>query len=1165
MSAQMDNEPVEHNAPATPSSDTPPPQQRPPFPIVGIGSSAGGLEALEKFFTHMPRDSGIAFVLCQHLGAGQQDMLGTLMERFTAMQVRVLPADDGTPIEPNRVYILPSDRDAALHHQCIELTEPAPVAGVRLPIDIFFRSLAENLREHAICIILSGGGSDGSKGMTLIKEQGGMAMVQSPTSASQQGMPQSAINTDLVDYILRPEEMPAQLLEYVKKEFLTGERPVESRIPTATNALQRIFAVLQRQTGHDFSRYKQNTITRRVARRMIVNQIEQIDDYARYIENRPLETDALFRELLIGVTGFFRDPDAFAVLEQEVIPHLFADRARDDTIRVWVPACSTGEEAYSIAILLSEYMRTYAKEYEIQIFATDIDPQAIERARQGVYPENIAAELSAERLQRFFINEDGTYQISKRLRDMVVFALQSIIKDPPFSRLDLISCRNLLIYLGSDLQKQVIPLFYYGLKPEGFLFLGTSESLGEEASQFHAIDRKAALYQRPRSTTSLFRHLEFPPPPAPHVLRARTQKNREAASTIRTLIEQALVERYAPACAVVSEHGDLLYTLGRTGLYLEPPQGEMNSNIVSMAREGLRLPLTTALRKVNKQHQEVVYKSVQVQTNGDTRLINLVVSPLPERSLLLVIFEETPHSPARITTADDEGERTDGRDALIQQLEQELQATREYLQVTTEELETSNEELKSTNEELQSANEELQSTNEELETSKEELQSMHEEQVTVNSELRNKMDQVNRANSDLQNLLASIEVGTIFLDMELCIQRFTPMATRVISLRDADIGRPLSELVAHIANGYDLTSHAQHVLDTLDSYSSELQTHEGEWYWMRILPYRTSDNVIAGVTMTFTNITQHKHEREQLPRLLQMAEKSASMIMMTDTSGTVEYVNPHLLTVTGYTEKEILGQTPRLFKASQQALEQYEQAWQQVLAGQEWEGEFQHRHKDGTTYWVNASFSPVRNASGAITNVVIAEEDISFRKHAATQRQRMNRLLATLGTWHRQSATTADTQAIPAAMCRLLVEVGGYRGAWVALLVAGAPGRVVPTVQAGFKAGYLEHLDPLWCAHTQAQSPLHAPLHTGAPAIIAPLHDADVPPVLGADAQRHHYQQVVALAIRTETSTCGVLVVAASDSQALQAVEVETLQILADNLAYYLCTAAPAGEVVETG
>jgi PAS domain S-box-containing protein len=330
---------------------------------------------------------------------------------------------------------------------------------------------------------------------------------------------------------------------------------------------------------------------------------------------------------------------------------------------------------------------------------------------------------------------------------------------------------------------------------------------------------------------------------------------------------------------------------------------------------------------------------------------------------------------------------------------------------------------------------------------------------------------------------------------------------------------------------------------------------------MRILPYRTSENVIAGVTMTFTNITQQKHEREQIPRLLQVAEKSAGMIMMTDMDGTIEYVNPHLLSITGYTESEVVGQTPRLFKASQQALEQYEQAWQQVLEGQEWQGEFQHHRKDGTTCWVSASFSPVRNSSGAITNVVIAEEDISFRKHAAAQRQRMNRLLAALGTWHRQSATTADTQAIAAAMCRLLVEVGSYRGAWVALLAAGAPEHVVSTVQAGFEAGYLERLDPLWCAHTQAQSPLHAPLHTGMPSIIAPLHDAEVPPMLSTDAQQHHYQQVAALAIRTETSTCGVLVVAASDPQAIQAVEVETLQILADNLAHHLCAAAPAGEV----
>jgi two-component system CheB/CheR fusion protein len=1112
--------------------------ERSTFPIVGIGASAGGLEAFEKFFAHMPRDSGIAFILAQHLGPGRQHLLGDIMGRFTAMQVRVVEANDGTVVESDRIYILPPDKDAVLKNNTLYMHEPQPVAGVRLPIDIFFRSLAEELKERAICIILSGAGSDGSKGLQFIKEQGGLAIVQSPISATHDGMPQSAINTDLVDYILRPEEMPQQLQQYVRKEFLTGERPSQSRIADAANSLQRIFAILRRQTGHDFSLYKQNTITRRIDRRMTVNQIELVTDYVRYLEQHPVEADILFRELLIGVTSFFRDPPAFAVLQHQVIPRLFDNRSRSDGIRVWVTGCSTGEEAYSIAMLLVEQMDARNEEYEAQIFATDIDEQAIEKARHGIYPENIATDLTAERLQRFFVHENKTFRVTRRLREMVVFAVQSVIKDPPFSRMDMVTCRNLLIYLSAELQQKVFPLFHYALKPGGFLFLGTSETLSTASHLFTAIDRKAAIYQCPTDSSSLFQHMEAPAPPL-----ATSQRDHQDAdlpkkhdSDLRQLAEQTIARRYAPTCAVVNKQGDLYYTLGRTGFYLEPPEGEVSTNILHMARKGLQLPLTTALRKIATQRQEVIFNSVEVKTNGETRRINLIVQPLEERGLLLVIFEELPTPPPIPSTEAQDGQEMlaaqDERDQRIRQLEEELHATREYLQVKTEELETTNEESKSANEELQSSNEELQSTNEELETSKEELQSMNEEQVTINTELQSKIEQIERANNDLRNLLASVEVGVIFLDLNLQITRFTPLARRVVSLRDADIGRPLNELGARIANGTNLLTYAQRVLDTLEHITEELQTDEGEWYLLRMLPYRTVENVIAGVIMTFSNITQQKRDREQIPRLMRVAEKSAGMIMMTDATGTIEYVNPHLLSVTGYREEEIIGQTPHMFQVDQEGIAQYERAQQQVLAGEECQVEFRQRHKGGDIYWISASFSPVYNREGRITNIVIAEENISERKQATATRQRMNRLLAALGDWHRQTAASGDAQQASTAMCRLLVEQGGYRGVWVGMVAPDTPEQVQPLAQAGFDEGYLDSLPSRWRNAGQEDSPLRA--------------------ILLENQQHSLYNGNVIFVLEVQKRILGVLVVYPYEADSIPVDEVETLRTLADNLACIL-------------
>ena len=573
------------------------------FPIVGIGASAGGLAAFEAFFSGMPAetDPGMAFVLVQHLAPDHKSILSDLVKRYTRMQV--FEVEDGMAVRPNCAYIIPPNRDMAFLDGTLQLLEPAAPRGHRLPIDFFFRSLAQDQHERAICIVLSGTGSDGTQGVRAVKGEGGMVMAQNPESTEYDGMPRSAIATGLVDYVLPPAEMPAQLIAYVAHAFGKAPRPVSPPAPKAEDAMKKIFILLRAQTGHDFSQYKQNTIDRRVERRMAVHQIERLDEYVRYLQQTPAEVEALFRDLLIGVTSFFRDPEAFAALKEQVIPRLFAGKDAGAAIRVWVPGCSTGEEAYSIAILLQEQMELLKQSFKVQVFATDIDRQAIEQARTGVYPASIAADISPERLARFFAQEpDGTaYRVHKSIRDMLVFSEQDVIKDPPFSKLDLISCRNLLIYMGGDLQKKLIPLFHYALNPGGMLFLGTSETVGEFVDLFATLDRKSKLYQRKEDGSGAHRPAmgKYLPPLTEGETDSRPSAKApgESKLRLRELTERALLQQYAPVGALINQRGDILYLHGRTGMYLEPAPGEAGMNILKMAREGLRRELTTALHK----------------------------------------------------------------------------------------------------------------------------------------------------------------------------------------------------------------------------------------------------------------------------------------------------------------------------------------------------------------------------------------------------------------------------------------------------------------------------------------------------------------------------------------------------------------------------------------
>ena len=917
------------------------------FPVVGIGASAGGLAAFEAFFSGMPAatEPGMAFVLVQHLAPNHKSILSDLIRRYTRMQV--FEVEDGMLVQPNCAYIIPPNCDMAFLNGALQLLQPAAPRGRRLPIDFFFRSLAADQHERAIGIVLSGTGSDGTQGVRAIKGEGGMAMAQNAASTEFDGMPRSAMATGLVDYELPPAEMPAQLIAYAAHAFGNLPRVATLPAPKTENALKKIFVLLRAQVGHDFSQYKPSTVHRRIERRMAVHQIGGVDDYVKYLQQSPPEVEALFRDLLIGVTNFFRDPEAFQVLQERVIPTLFEGKPAGAAVRVWTAGCSTGEEAYSIAILLAERMEALKANYTVQVFATDIDSQAIATARAGLYPASIAADVPAERLARFFsLEADGSgYRIHKGIRDLMVFSEQDVIKDPPFSRLDLISCRNLLIYMGAELQKKLIPLFHYALKPEGRLFLGTSEGVGEFDGLFGVIDRKAKLYRRQpefqdRQRGALGRFL--PPTMALEVASQRGMAKPAVASgkaSLREVAEQAMLLQVAPAGALVNEQGDILYLHGRSGMFLEPAPGEVGvSNILKMAREGLRPGLASALHRAVASKEVARAQHLSVKTNGHRTLVNLSVHPVAARAaagpapnaaaaleapLYLVILEEAlPLEPGKIAAAlppaSPVGEAAaSDTEARIAALTQELRAKDEYLQSTHEELESSNEELKSSNEEMQSVNEELQSTNEELETSKEELQSVNEELATVNTELQTKVSDLSRANNDMNNLLAGTGIGTVFVDHQLRILRFTPAASQIINLILSDVGRPVAHIVSNLV-GYDsLVADTQAMLDTLVPKEVEVQTSAGKWYTMRIQAYRTRDNAIEGAVISFVDISTLVKTRDDLrssndlQRLAVALRDASDAITVQDLEGRTLAWNPGAVRLYGWSESEALAMNVR--------------------------------------------------------------------------------------------------------------------------------------------------------------------------------------------------------------------------------------------------------------
>ncbi len=847
-----------------------------PFPIVGLGASAGGLEALEQFFRHVPKACGLGFVVVQHLDPSHKGIMVELLQRGTAMPV--VQIKDRMKIQPGHVYVIPPNKDLSILHGVLHLLEPAAPRGLRLPIDFFFRSLADDRQGQSIGVILSGMGSDGTLGLRAIKEKAGAVFVQAPDSAKFDSMPRTAIDAGLADVVAPAEELPGKIIDYLKHIPLHVQ-PYEKIEEKDQSALEKVVILLRGQSGQDFSLYKKSTIYRRIERRMGLHQITRIADYVRYLRENPQESELLFKELLIGVTSFFRDPAVWDQLRDKAIPEFLTSRPHGGMLRAWTAGCSTGEEAYSFAMVFKEVIERVkpAKKFSLQIFATDLDKDAIDKARAGVYPANISADVSEERLRRFFVkNDHGNYSVKKEIREMVIFAPQNLVMHPPFTRLDFVTCRNLLIYLEADLQKKIMPLFHYSLNSGGILLLGSAETIGTATDRFAPLAGKSRLYRR-LDTSRQPNPVDFPSAFTRTRLDTPASAQPDAsppAPNLQALADQLLLQRYSPAAVLVTNEGDILYVSGKTGKYLEPAAGKANWNLFAMSREGLGNALSEAFHKAVRQKIVVTLKGVKVGTNGGTQVVDITVQPVtsPEalRGLVMVVFTDVARHP--IAKALRSSERATIHNARVAAMAQELQQAHEDLQATRDEMQTSQEELKSTNEELQSMNEELQSTNEELTTSKEEMQSMNEELQTVNHELQAKVDELSRAGNDMKNLLNSTDIATLFLDNALLVRRFTPQTAKIIKLIPGDIGRPITDIVTTL-DYPELADDTQKVLKTLTFVEKQVAARDGHWFTVRTMPYCTQDNRIEGVVITFADITMAKNLEAALRKAQSDLEK----------------------------------------------------------------------------------------------------------------------------------------------------------------------------------------------------------------------------------------------------------------------------------------------------
>ena len=844
------------------SSPTPGVARARPTRIVGLGASAGGLEPLEQFLAGVPASSGLAYVVVQHMDPTHKALLGELLQRTTAMPVHEVA--DAQRIEPDVVYVIPPNAELTVVGGALHLAQPSQPRGQRLPIDVLFSSLARELGDQAIAVVLSGMGSDGTLGLQAIKSQGGLTLAQQPESADFDAMPKSAIAAGCVDIVALPAEMASRILG-VAGQQAQGKVLAPEAGSHAAVALNTILGLLHEHTRHDLAPYKSNTLVRRIERRMAVHAMDTMDAYAALLRGNTQELDLLFKELLIGVTSFFRDAEAWQALSDIVLPTLLARHAANaGPLRAWVVGCSTGEEAYSLAIAFAEAVELlpHPASCQLQIFATDLNADAIAAARSGRFAATIARDLTPARLARFFTERPDGYQIDKRIRDMVLFAQHDVILDPPFTRLDILSCRNLMIYFSAGLQRHLVPLFHYSLRPGGALLLGGSESIGRAQSLFVPVAPKLRLYWR-SDNAGLVGALVFPTHRRP-TSRSASQETalpypNTPPANLQTVADQLLLQAFSPPAVLVTDGGDIVYISGHTSRYLEPAAGKANWNIHVMARPSIRAQLAVALRTALQEKTAVELRGLRLDDEATASVditVQAVVQPKSLDGMAMIVFRDVP-APSR------RGRRAKTAGAMDAAVADELIRAREEIHALRQEMRASQEELQAANEELQSTNEELQSANEELTTSKEEAQSMNEELQTINGELQSKLDDLALAQSDMQNLLNSTDIATLFLDNDLNVRRFTEQIARVIHLREGDIGRPLSELASTLIYP-ELHADVMQTLRTLVFSEKQIATTDSHWYSVRIMPYRTLANVIQGVVITFVDITVAKELESRL-------------------------------------------------------------------------------------------------------------------------------------------------------------------------------------------------------------------------------------------------------------------------------------------------------------
>ncbi|MCB1760614.1 MAG: PAS domain S-box protein [Gammaproteobacteria bacterium] len=1113
--------------------------------IVGIGASAGGLEAIESFFQQMNPESGMAFVLVQHLDPTHRSILSELVGRFSKMSVQEV--SQSQQVEPNHVYVIPPNRDLAILNNRLQLLDPSGPRHLRLSIDYFFRSLAQEARESAVGIVLSGTGTDGTLGIRAIKGEGGLVLVQDPASAAYDGMPRSAIATGLADAVLQPAEMARQLLAYARNT--TFPHTVPATVPQeAKDDRERLFVLLRSQTGHDFSLYKEATISRRIQRRMTINDISNEADFIKLLQQSPTEVDALWKEFLIRVTQFFRDPEVFEELGRRVIPELLQTKGADQEIRIWVPACSTGEEVYSIAMLIYENLERLGQVRDVQIFATDIDQTALEIARAGVYPESVISDVSKERLSRFFNKSKNTYVVGKDLRRMLVFSSHDVIKDPPFSRIDLVSCRNLLIYMKSELQARVLGLFHYALNENGHLLLGSSETTSAASELFVENNRKLHLYQqRPRASSG------YPRLPYSGFFQSmglggmvKGTKNKASAPSLRELTESALLDLYAPTCVVVDEAGNMLYVHGQTGRFLEATTGEANLNITRLARKELSIHMSAALRESNASQAEVCYRSLSMEDHGENLVVDMRVRPLPgwasQKRSFLVLFEEastksSATEPAGVLA-------TNG--ALVERatmLEQELASTREVLQTANEELQTSNEELSSTVEELQS-------TNEELLTSQEELRSVNEELLTVNAELEGKLDQLAEANADKENILTSTEVGTIFLDLEQRIKWFSSTVCDVIYLIESDIGRPLAH-ISHRLQGVDLPELVEQVMDNLEHVDLEVCDDEGRWYDLRITLYRTEMNAIAGTVVTVSDISEVKRAK-QYQLFHRLLESSPDATVIADAAGDIYMANRQAEALFGFKADELLGKPVELLLPArfQEKHRRHRNQFLQTprVRDMAFGTALSCRRKDGSEFFGQISLSPIDVEGGML--VYAAIRDISVQ---VANEGKLKRIAGIYGSMKLLDKLERNPQRHGAnqlqRLCREMVQEVGYKQCWI--------GRRAGRGSADFDVVASTGLPR--SAQPQLETLLRKGLRGNKPSVIRGGMESGEYRDLHPIAAAWGFNAVALLPLVNRKRVVGTLCLHARDAEAFDAMELAPLLALGKRLAYCFSEAVRTG------